>query len=124
MSKREYKGNRDDDMIGDAIGELQGKVIKGTITSANAGKDNHWYNNVEKVIPEAAGGQWYVKKEVIGMPSYNGQKGKGSPRVIVLVDGAVPQNEAWFTDHYNKFHLLADARFMTRAKTMRDFFSK
>jgi hypothetical protein len=124
MIKREYIDNRDNEMIGDAIGELQGKVVKGTITPANAGKNHYWYNNVEKVLPEAAGHQWYVKKDVIGMPSYKSQKNRGTPRVIVLVDGTVPQNEAWFTDHYNNFFLLADARFMTRAKTMRDFFSK
>jgi hypothetical protein len=120
---RAYKDNRDNEMIGDAVGELQGKVIKGTLTKDNAGKSNNWYNNVEKKIPEATGEQWYVKKDVIGMPSYQQQKSRGTPRVIVLVDGAVPQDTAWFSTHYESFEAL-DAGFFKRGATWKTYFSK
>jgi len=121
---REYKDNRDNDMIGDAVGELQGKVIKTTLTKENAGKSNNYYGNLtQPKLPATTGDQWYVKKDVTGMPSYGSQKGRGTPRVVVLVDGQVPQDKAWFSPHYDAFEELA-AGFFQRAKTMKTYFSK
>ena len=120
---RAYKDNRDNEMIGDAVGELQGKVIKGTLTKENAGATNNWYNNVEKVIPAATETQWYVKKDVIGMPGLKQQKDRGTPRVIVLVDGGVPQDTAWYSTHYTSFEQLADG-FFKRGAPWKQYFSK
>jgi hypothetical protein len=124
MAEREWKDNRDNQMIEKAISEMQGKVIKGTITKANAGGKNNWYNNVEKIIPAATGDQWYVKMDVGGMPGYASQKGRGTPRVIVLVDGTAPQNVAWFTDHYNNFFTLKAKEFFNDTSGLRAYYSK
>lgn len=121
---REWKDNRDNDMIGDAVGELQGKVIKTTLTKANAGKTNNFYGNVTvPKLPETTGDEWYVKKDVIGMPGYKNQQGRGTPRVVVLIDGQVPQDKAWFSPHYESFEELTDG-FFKRGKGWKDFYSK
>ena len=113
---KKYKGDRGDEMIGDAVGELQGMAIKKTITKQQAGKQNQfWYNNVEKVIPEATGDQWYAKKDVVGIPGFVQQKDRGTPRVIVLIDGNEPQDVAWFSKHYTSFEEL-DEGFFKRAQ--------
>ena len=113
---RKYQGNREDEMIGDALGTLQGMAVKKTITKDNCGKENQfWYNNVEKVIPEATGNQWYAKKDVVGIPGFAQQRDRGTPRVIVLIDGNEPKDVAWFSKHYTSFEEL-DAGFFKRGE--------
>ena len=121
---RQWKDNRDNEMIGDALGELQGKIIKGTITKANADKNHNYYGNLsEPKLPATSANEWYVKKDVIGMPGYKQQNGRGTPRVIVLVDGQVPKDAAWFSPHYSSFEELG-ADFFKRGKPWKDYFSK
>lgn len=120
---RKYIGNRDDEMIGDAIGMLQGHIIKGTLTSANANDTQNWYNNNEKKLRATEAQEWYAKMDVVGMPGYAKQKDRGTPRVIVLIDGNVPLDVAWFTDHYNNFQPL-DEGFFKRAKNLKDYLSR
>lgn len=121
---REWKDNRDNDMIGDALGELQGKLTKGTLTKDNAGNTKNFYGNyTDPKLPETSGNQWYVKKDVTGMPGYKDQSGRGTPRVLLLVDGQLPQDKAWFSPHYSSFEVLT-TKFFDRAKMMKQYFSK
>ena len=119
---RKYNDSRDDQMIGDAVGELQGKVIKLTLTKDNAG-GQYYGNYTDPKLPQTEGEQWYVKKDVIGMPSYKDQKGRGTPRAILLVDGNDPTDTAYFSPHYNSFEDLAGG-FITRGKPWKTYFSK
>jgi hypothetical protein len=119
--ERKYNGNRDDDMIGDALGELQGKIIKGTLTKENAG--NQYYGNYsDPKLPLTKYGEWYVKKDVGGMPSYGQQKGRGTPRVILLIKDGQPTGKAYFSPHYEDFETLGD-KFFKRAEGYKKLFS-
>ena len=126
FKERQYaKGNsRDDDMIGDTLGRLQGEIIKGTLTRANAG--GAYYGNLTApFLPpvDDAQNEWYVKRDVGGMPGYASQKGPGTPRVLLLVRNGQPTDIAYFSPHYTSFERLGPA-FFKRAETMKAILSK
>lgn len=128
VKQRNYaKGEtRDDDMIGDALGMLQGQIIKGTLTPATADARGQLYGNVTApFLPavDAAQNEWYVKMDVTGMPGFKQQKGRGTPRVLLLVRNGQPTDIAYFSPHYESFERL-DPQFFKRAATMKAHYSK
>lgn len=109
-------------MIIAALGELLGRVIKGDLTKASAGKQ-YYGNYTEPKLPLTKPGEWYVKKDVGGMPSYGQQQDRGTPRVIVLVSDGAPSDQAYFSPHYTAFESLG-AAFFKNAESMKNFYSK
>lgn len=116
-----YADSRSDQMIRDALGQLQGSIDKGTITKANAGDKHSYYSNFEKQLPVVEDPNWYAKIDVRGMPGFANQKDRGTPRVILLVDGLLTQ--AWYSAHYTSFDLL-DEKFFKMAESFRKLYSK
>ena len=119
---KSWNGDRADQMIANDLGELLGKIDKKTYQRETC--DKAFFSNFEGALPAVAGSEWYVKKEVVGLPGFSNQKGKGSPRVVLLVDDETATQTAYFSpDHYAKFEDLAP-KFFVNAESFRKLFAK
>ena len=119
---KSWNGDRADQMIANDLGELLGKIDKKTYQRETC--DKAFFSNFERALPAVAGSEWYVKKEVVGLPGFSNQKGKGSPRVVLLVDDETATQTAYFSpDHYAKFEDLAP-KFFVNAESFRKLFAK
>lgn len=104
----------------DDLGQLQGGIIKGTITSTSP---NAYFMGLEllKEFPNAkADGEYFLKKDGVGKGSGNSSRSKN--RIIVKVDagGALVENTGWLWRHDDRVLALGSG-FFTRAQMMRKF---
>lgn len=103
---------------GDTLGQLQGGIVKGTITDQTA---NAYYIGVEllKEFPTAKPtGHKFLKKDCTG--SGTGKSTRSKNRIVVRVDasGALVEGEAWLWRHDDRVLKLGKG-FFERAKTLR-----